>query len=68
MCGGLVKKIQVLGISLVIHWLRVCRPVQGGLGSIPGRELRSHMPQATKHRNEDSAQPKYKKKVWVWFF
>ena len=40
----------------------------GGLGSIPGRELRSHMPQATKHHSEDSAQPKYKRKKYGFGF
>ena len=33
------------GISLVVHWLRLCTPNAGDLGSIPGQGTRSHMPQ-----------------------
>ena len=32
-----------LGTSLVVQWLRLPLPMQGGLGSIPGQETRSHM-------------------------
>ena len=30
---------------MVVQWLRLCAPTAGGLGSIPGRGTRSHMPQ-----------------------
>ena len=33
------------GTSLVVQWLRLCAPVSGGLGSIPGQGTRSHVPQ-----------------------
>ena len=33
------------GISLVVHWLRLCTPTAGDLGSIPGQGTRSHMSQ-----------------------
>ena len=32
------------GTSLVVHWLRLCPPHAGGLGSIPDQGTRSHMP------------------------
>ena len=31
------------GTSLVVQWLRLCAPVSGGLGSIPGQGTRSHV-------------------------
>ena len=33
------------GTSLVVQWLRLCPPSEGGSGSIPGREARPCMPQ-----------------------
>ena len=33
----------VLRTSLMVHWLRLCASNVGGVGSIPGQELRSHM-------------------------
>ena len=38
-------KNQAIGTSLVVQWVRLCAPNEGGLGSIPGRGTRSHMPQ-----------------------
>ena len=35
----------ISGTSLVIQWLTLWAPRAGGLGSIPGQETRSHMPQ-----------------------
>ena len=39
------KNWIILGISLVVQWLRLCTPNAGSLGLIPGRETHSHMPQ-----------------------
>ena len=33
-----------IGTSLVVQWLRFHAPNAGGLGSIPGQGVRSHMP------------------------
>ena len=33
-----------MGTSLVVQWLGLCTSTAGGMGSIPGRELRSHTP------------------------
>ena len=33
-----------MGTFLVVQWLRLCTPNAGGLGLIPGRGIRSHMP------------------------
>ena len=33
------------GTSLVVQWLRLCTPNEGGLGSAPGQLIRSHTPQ-----------------------
>ena len=40
-----ITRNSALGTSLVVQWLRICVPNAGGLGSIPGEENRSHMPQ-----------------------
>ena len=37
-------KIFSLGTSLVVWWLRLCLPTQGGVGLSLVRELRFHMP------------------------
>ena len=37
------------GISLVVQWLRLQAPNEGGLGSIPGQGNRSHRPQPRVH-------------------
>ena len=34
-----------MGTFLVVHWLRLCIPNAGSLGSTPGQGTRSHMPQ-----------------------
>ena len=34
---------RVIGISLLVQWLRIQAPDAGGLGSIPGQGTRSHM-------------------------
>ena len=34
-----------LGTSLVVQWLRLCTPNEGGPGLIPCQGTRSHMPQ-----------------------
>ena len=39
----------VNGASLVTQWLRICLPVRGDRGSIPGLG-RSHMPRSNKAR------------------
>ena len=39
------KNWIILGISLVVQWLRLCTPNAGGLGLTPGQETHSHMPQ-----------------------
>ena len=36
------------GISLVVQWVRLHTPNEGGLGSIPDRGTRSHMHATTK--------------------
>ena len=38
-------KLRAVGISLVVQWLRLHAPNSGGLGSVPDRGTRSHMPQ-----------------------
>ena len=38
-------KINFVGTSLVVQWLRLCAPNAGGLGLIPGQGTRSYMPQ-----------------------
>ena len=37
------QKINPIGTSLVVQWLRLCAPNAGGLSSIPGQGTRSHM-------------------------
>ena len=39
------EKINLLGTSLVVWWLRLRAPKAGGLGSNPGQGTRSKMPQ-----------------------
>ena len=36
---------RVIGILLLVQWLRLQAPNAGGLGSIPSQGTRSHMPQ-----------------------
>ena len=52
--GG-CRKGPILGISLVVHWLRLYAPNAGGPGSIPGQGTRSNMPQLKEpaHHNQD---------------
>ena len=38
-------KKEVSGTFLAVQWLKLHAPNTGGLGSIPGQETRSHMPQ-----------------------
>ena len=40
-----LKMKQMVGeeASPVVHWLRLCAPSSGGLGSIPGQGTGSHM-------------------------
>ena len=38
-------KEAVRGTSLMGQWLRLCAPNAGGLDSIPGQGIRSHIPQ-----------------------
>ena len=33
--ASLINKMQQIGNSLVVQWLRLCAPDTGGLGSIP---------------------------------
>ena len=42
-------KIHILGISLVVQWLRLLAPNAGGPGSIPDQGTRSHMLQLKVH-------------------
>ena len=35
----------IIQTSLVVQWLRLCAPNEGGLGLIPGQGTRSHRPQ-----------------------
>ena len=42
---NLDSKGECLGASLVVQWLGFHAPSAGGLGSIPGQETSSHMPQ-----------------------
>ena len=39
-----IKKTKA-GISLVVQWLRLQAPNEGGQGSVPGQGTRSHVPQ-----------------------
>ena len=41
---GVLKISVIIGISLVVQWLRLRAPSAGGPGSIPGQGTRSHMP------------------------
>ena len=43
--GGPVVKNPPCGHSPVVRWLRPCTPNTRHLGSIPGQEARSHVPQ-----------------------
>ena len=38
-----VLKKKRLRTSLVVHWLRLCFPIAGSLGSIPGQGTRSYV-------------------------
>ena len=38
-------RIRAAKTSLVVQWLRLQAPKEGGLGSIPGQEATSHVPQ-----------------------
>ena len=38
--------------SLVTQWLRVCTSTAGGMNSIPGQELTSHMPYGQKKKKK----------------
>ena len=54
-----------MGTSLVVQWLWLCVSTAGSLGSIPGQELRSHMPRSTdkkKKESRDKSQKLKKKK------
>ena len=41
-------EMVVWGTPLVVQWLRLSLPKQGGVGLTPGGELRSHMPYCQK--------------------
>ena len=43
-----IKNLPANGTSLVVQWLRISAPNEGGLGSIPGHGTRSQMHAATK--------------------
>ena len=43
-----LKRMEILGTSLVVQWVRLRAPNAGGLGLIPGQGTRSHMHAATK--------------------
>ena len=52
----LVMRIQrktIFGTSLAVQWLRPHASNAGGVGSIPGQELRSHMPRGTAEKKEN---------------
>ena len=53
------SKISLPGTSLVIQWLKLHAPKAGGLGSIPGQETRSHMPQLRPSTAKSINQLKY---------
>ena len=38
-----VLKLEVVGTSLVVQWLRLLAPKAGGLGLIPGQGTTSHI-------------------------
>ena len=51
-CSSLKKSTNQsinLGTFLVVQWLRLCSPNEGGPGSIPGLGTRSHVPQLRPH-------------------
>ena len=50
------------GTSLVVQWLRLRASTAGGMGSIPGLELRSHMPRSRKKKKKER-----KKKVQLTY-
>ena len=43
------NKSVLAGTSLVVQWLRLCTPNEGGLGSNPGQGIRSHVLQLRVH-------------------
>ena len=43
-----------MGTSLVVQRLWLCVSTAGSLGSIPGQELRSHMPRSTDKKKKES--------------
>ena len=43
MFKGLTEKEELIGIPLVVHWLRLHASNAGGPGSIPGWGTRSHI-------------------------
>lgn len=45
---NLSRKINKQGTCLVVQWLRISLPMQGTQVQSPVRELRPHMPGATK--------------------
>ena len=46
MIDGIIEsKIISSGASLVVQWLRLYTPNVGGLGLIPGQQIRFHVPQ-----------------------
>ena len=47
-------QIFVLGTSLAVQWLRLHLSVQGGVGLIPGQQLRFHMPCGVAKKKEKS--------------
>ena len=55
LCSNLLKKSRVMGLPLVVQWLRLRTPDARGLGLIPGQGTRSHMLQLKGHmwHNED---------------
>ena len=47
-CMHCINSVYTSVTSLLVHWLRLCFPVQGVWAGSPISELRSHMPQLKK--------------------
>ena len=57
-----MNRKPTLGTSLLVQWLRFLVSNAGGLGSIPGRGTRSHMPQLRVHMPQLKDKEKKKEK------
>ena len=54
-----------VGPSLAVWWFRLCPPKAEGMGSIPGWELRSPMPQGVAQKKREKEEKEEWNRAWI---